>query len=124
MTTTRPITLLIGMVMFVLYSLFGLVTSIGMAGQPLAGDGPPAVVIYGGIALGILGLVAALGVWLGHKWGFVLAVIVLLLNILSAAPGIFFAPDSALRLLALFGVVAGIVILALLLLPGSRRVSV
>ena len=81
----------------------------------------PAVVIYGGIVLGIVGLVAAVGLWMLKKWGFCLTIIVSVLNILSAAPGVAFAPNAALQGVAAVGVLIPALIIVLVVLPTSRR---
>ena len=81
----------------------------------------PAVVFYGGIVLGIVGLVGAVGLWMLKKWGFWLTVVVSVLNLLSAAPGVVFAPSSALKALAAVGVVVPALIIVLVVLPSSRQ---
>lgn len=81
----------------------------------------PAVVIYGGFVLGILGLVAAAGLWLLKKWSIWLTIVVSVLGILSAAPGVAFAPNAALQFSAAAGVVVPVLIIVLVVLPGSRQ---
>src|SRR3990170_4120793 len=81
----------------------------------------PAVVIYGGIALGIVGLVSTVGLWMLEKWGLWLTIIVNVLGILSAAPGVAFGPNAALQAAALAGVVVSALIIVLVVLPSSRR---
>jgi len=81
----------------------------------------PAVVIYGGIVLGIVGLVAVAGLWLLRKWGLWLTIIVSVLNIVSAAPGIAFAPSGAAQFLAAIGVIVPALTIVLVVLPSSRR---
>ena len=117
MNTSRPTTLVIAIVLLVLYSLASFLPFPVPEGE----EGPPAVVIYGGYVLGILGLVAAFGLWQGKRWGLILALVVVVLGMLSAAPGIVFAPTAGLQIAATAGVVGGVIILVLLLLPSSRR---
>ena len=50
-----------------------------------------------------------------------LAVVVSTLNLLSAAPGILFAPDAALRVAATVGVLVSALIIVLVVVPASRR---
>jgi uncharacterized membrane protein (DUF2068 family) len=50
-----------------------------------------------GVVLGIAGLIAAAGLWMLKKWSIWLTIIVSALNLLSAAPGITFAPNAALQ---------------------------
>ena len=80
----------------------------------------PAVVIYGGIVLGVAGLVATVGLWMLKKWGFWLTIVVSVLNVLSAAPGVAFAPGT-LKAFAVVGVVVPAFIIVLVVLPTSRR---
>jgi uncharacterized membrane protein (DUF2068 family) len=88
---------------------------------PLPVEGVPAVVVYGALVLGVVGLVAAAGLWLLKRWGFWLAVAVSALNLLSAAPGIFAAPTAALRVAATTGVLVSALIIVLVVVPSSRR---
>jgi hypothetical protein len=81
----------------------------------------PAVVFYGGIVLGVAGLVAAAGLWMLKKWSFWLTIVVCVLNIQSAAPGVAFAPNAALQAAATVGVLVAALITVLVVLPASRR---
>ena len=81
----------------ILMALFGLANLIGPL---LPSEGVPAFVIYLGVVLGIAGLVAAAGLWMLKKWSIWLTIIVSALNLLSAAPGITFAPNAALQVAA------------------------
>ncbi len=57
--STRPLPVAVAAILMVLISLAGL------PGPLLPGsEEVPAVVIYGGIVLGILGIVAAVGLWM------------------------------------------------------------
>ncbi len=80
----------------------------------------PAVVLYGGMVLGAVGLVASVGLWMLKRWGFWVTIVVSALNVLSAAPGIAFAP-GALKLAAGAFVVVSAAIIVLVMLPVSRR---
>ena len=55
------------------------------------------------------------------KWGLWLTIIVNVLGILSAAPGVVAAPNAALQAAALAGVVVSALIIVLVVLPSSRR---
>jgi len=82
----------------------------------------PAVVIYGGMVLGIAGLVATVGLWMLKKsWGLWLTIIVNVLGALSAAPGVVAAPNAALQIAATVGVLISVLVIVLVLLPTSRR---
>ena len=58
------------------------------------------------------------------RWGGWLAVVVCALNLVSAAPGIPFAPNAALRVAAAATVVVSALIVVLVVLPASRRAFV
>jgi hypothetical protein len=102
--------------------LMALISLVGLPGPLLPGsEEVPTVVIYGGIVLGVAGLIVALGLWMLKKWGFWLTIVVSVLNLLSAAPGVVFASDAALKVFALVGVVVPALIIVLVVLPPSRR---
>jgi hypothetical protein len=84
-------------------------------------EGIPAVVVYGGVVLGIVGLVAAVGLWRLRRRGLWLTIVVSALNLLAAAPGLTEAPNAALQAAAAAGVVVSAVSVVLVLLPASRR---
>jgi hypothetical protein len=102
-------------VMLVLLKLLNLV--------PLAIEGMPAVCVYGALALGAAGLVGAAGLWMLRKWGIRLSIVVCALNLVSAAPGIPFAPDAALRVAALVTVLFSALIIVLVVLPARGELS-
>jgi uncharacterized membrane protein (DUF2068 family) len=71
--------------------------------------------------LGVVGLLAAGGLWALKRRGVWLAVVVSALNLVSAAPGIPFGPDAALRVAATATVLVSALIIVLVVLPASRR---
>ncbi len=83
-------------------------------------EAPPYFILILGIILGVVGMVAAYGCWKGMRWGIILTIIVNLLGGLSAAPGILFAPTSALFISATVGVVISVVIIVLCLWPDRK----
>ena len=78
-------------------------------------------VLFLGITLGILGLLAAGGLWRLRRWGLLLTVIVSLLNILLAAPWIAVESQATDKLLAGVTVVGFALVLFLVMRPNSRR---
>ena len=80
-------------------------------------DGVQAVIVV----LGVAGLIGAAGLWMLKRWSLWLAIIVSVLNILLAAPGLVFAPNPTLRTLAAVGVVGFALVILLAVLPGTRR---
>jgi uncharacterized membrane protein (DUF2068 family) len=113
--STRPLPVTVAAILMVLISLAGLPGPLVPGSEEV-----PALVIYGGIVLGIVGLLAAVGLWMLKNWGLWLTIVVSVLNILSAAPGVAFAP-GAVKIFALIGVVVPALIIALVVLPRSRR---
>ena len=102
--------------------LMALSSLLSLPGPLLPGsEGVPEVVLYSGIVLGIVGLVAAVGLWMLKRWSFWLTIVVSVLNILSAAPGVTFAPNAALQAAATIGVLVPALIIVLVVLPTSRR---
>ncbi len=109
----RPLPVTVAAILLALLSLLALL------GPFLPGsEGVPAFCI----ALGVVGLLAAAGVWmLKRRWGMWLAIVVCVVNLLSAAPAIPLAPNAALRVAATAVVVVSALIVALVVLPTSRR---
>src|SRR5215210_3349105 len=62
----------------------------------------PMFVIYLGIVLGIVGIVAAVGLWMLKTWGFWLTIVVCVINLLLNVAGL--AMELPAGLLALIGV--------------------
>src|SRR3982751_1471595 len=57
----------------------------------------PASVVYVGIVLGILGIVAAVGLWMLKNWSYWATIIVCVINILLNVLGVFMVPTAALQ---------------------------
>lgn len=116
MATKRTTVLIIALVLLLLLG-------IGHVLVPFVPDTDkiPPFVRYGDVALGILSLIAAIGLWNLQRWATVLATIIAALNILSAAPGIVAAPNATLRVVTAAYVVLSLVIIILLALRSARR---
>jgi uncharacterized membrane protein (DUF2068 family) len=112
---TRPQPVTVAAVLLALLSLASLLSPL------MPSEGVPAFVIYLGVVLGVVGLIAAAGLWMLKRWSLWLTIIVSVLNILSAAPGLAFAPTPTLRVLATIGVVGFALVVVLAVLPSSRR---
>jgi hypothetical protein len=112
---TRPSSVTLAVLLQVIISLANVVFTF------LPSEGVPAVVVYGGFVLGVLGFVGVVGLWLLKRWGVWLTILVSVLNIISSAPGMAFAPTPVFRFLAVVGVVVPAVVIVLVVLPVSRR---
>jgi hypothetical protein len=113
--SARPLPVTVAVVLLVILSLVNLLSPV------MPSEGVPAFVIYLGVVLGVLGLIGAGGLWILKRWALWLTIVVSVLNILSAAPGLAFAPTPTLRILATIGVVGFAVVILLAILPGPRR---
>ena len=118
MNTQRPLSVTIAAVLLALFSVLNLAFPL------FPTEGIPAFVVYSGVALGVIGLVAAAGLWMLRKWSIWLTIIVSMLNILAAAPGVAAAPSGALQGAATATVIVFALIGVLVLLPASRRAHV
>lgn len=112
MNTKRPVPLTIAIILLALFSLLSL-------SLPLFGH-PPPLITSGALILGILGLVAAVGLWRLKRWGMILAIIYSVLQILAGVVGIATAPD-VINVLTTVTIVMCVVILVLVVLPSARR---
>ncbi len=111
---TRPQTVTIAAILLALLSLANFLAPLMLPAE--AGS-----VVYLIIMLGVLGLVAAGGLWMLKRWALWLTIVVSVLNILAAAPGLVFATEFTGRALATIGVVGFALVILLAVLPGSRR---
>src|SRR5215213_3875853 len=116
---SRPLPVTVATNLFVLLSLsnFPFLWELSFPGV----EEPPAFIIYAGIVLGLVGLVIAVGLWLLKRWSFLATLIVAVLNVLLAAPGVVEAPLPEIRALVAVTVLVAILIIVLMLLPSSRR---
>ncbi|HMO58925.1 MAG TPA: hypothetical protein PKA05_01240 [Roseiflexaceae bacterium] len=121
----RPRTYTIAAILNGLISLIGIILLVPLltAGQSAIDQAqatPPFFIILLGGFTAVLGLASSYGVWKVQRWGVILTIILRALDVLSAAPGLLFAPDMTWRLMAVVGVVSGILVIALLLWPQPR----
>ena len=88
---------------------------------PGAAEVTPMFIIYLGIVLGIVGIVAAVGLWMLKTWGFWLTIVVCVINILFNVTGLAMElPAGLLALIALQSIGFALVIV-LVVLSTSRR---
>lgn len=109
-------------ILFTLQSLFNVVATMppllgGPEDQGFAAGIPQGVIILAAMS-GLAGLFAAYGAWRGQKWGVWLTLILCAVGILSALPGVLFAPNNFARASAIIGIAISLfVIVALLRRP-------
>jgi hypothetical protein len=112
---SRPLSVTVAAILLALFSLLNVLFPL------FPTEGIPAIVLYLAIVVGVAGLVSAAGLWMLRKWGLWLTIVVSVLNILSAAPGLTEAPNAALQVVAMVTVVGFALIIVLVVLPSSRR---
>jgi hypothetical protein len=112
---SRPQTVTVAAIVLAVFSLVNLISPL------LPSEGIPEFVIYLGVVVGLAGLAAAAGLWMLRKWSIWLTIVVSVVNFLSAAPGLAFAPNAALQVAATITVVGSAIIIVLVVLPVSRR---
>jgi uncharacterized membrane protein (DUF2068 family) len=88
---------------------------------PGAVEATPMFVIYSGIVLGIVGLVAAVGLWMLKRWSFWLTIVVCVVNILLNVFGLAMVPTVALQAAIAVQTVGFVLLLVLVVLPDTRR---
>jgi uncharacterized membrane protein (DUF2068 family) len=115
MNTQRPLPVNSAAIILALFSLASLPLPLLPGAEEV-----PTVVLYGGTVLSIVGLIAAVGLWMMKKWSLWLTIVVSVLNILSSAPGIVMALDAASKAIVVVGIVVPALIM-LVVLPTSRR---
>ncbi len=114
MNAKRPLPVAIAVVLLALFSLLNFVS-------PLLPTDYPTIVLFLGGALGVVGLLAAAGLWQMRRWGLLLTIIVSVLNILLAAPGIFAEPHATGKLLEGVTTVGFALVIVLVMRSNSRR---
>jgi hypothetical protein len=88
---------------------------------PEAMEQTPTFIIYSGIVLGLLGIVAAVGLWMLKTWGLWLTLVVCVLNILLALPAPAMVQSGGLLTLIAIQTIGFILVVVLIVLPASRR---
>jgi hypothetical protein len=105
----------------VVLSALLLIANVAAFALPTGGESVPAFVIISTVILSFAGIAAAIGLWLLRRWGFVLTLIVMALNVLTSIPGVPAGPTAAIKTFsALFSLVSAL-ILVLAVLPEAGR---
>ena len=120
MNTQFPPAMTVAFVLLALLSVVNMVPPSLMASPAEAAE-VPAFVAYLGVILGVVGLVAAYGLWALKRWGVWLTIILSAVSILLSVPGTLFAPTVAIQVYNIVSGVAFALVIVLVLLPASRR---
>jgi uncharacterized membrane protein (DUF2068 family) len=117
---SRSRNILTGAVFAALLSLANFITALillprGSADLASDGNQPPYAIVVLEVIVGAIGLVGAYGAFRSQRWGILLTLIVMAVNVLASVPGIAFAPTFLSQASsAIATVVSGIVIWLLL----------
>ena len=122
---SRPTALKIAAVLSFLRSASDLIQVLPLLAQGATavdqgGETPPYSILLVALIVGIVSIVAAFGTWKGQRWGIILTIFANVVNGLSAAPGMLFAPTPGLLIAASVTVVLGIAIIVLCLWPDRK----
>ena len=116
--SSRPLPVTVAAILLVLLSLFDFPWPYELLFP--GAEEPPAFVLYSGYVVGVVGFLAAVGLWMLSPWSYWTTIVVCALNFLLGAPGVVFAPGALKVFIAVTEVVA-ILIIVLVVLPDSRR---
>jgi uncharacterized membrane protein (DUF2068 family) len=106
----------------ILMALFSLMNFPGPWWYAVPGaEETPAFIIYSGIVLGIVGIVAAVGLWLLKTWSLWLTIVVCVVNILFNASGLVMALPGGLKAAIAVQTIGFILTFVLVVLPTARR---
>jgi uncharacterized membrane protein (DUF2068 family) len=116
----RPLTVTVAAILMALFSLMNFPGPWWYA-VPGAMEETPMFIIYSGIVLGIVGLVAAVGLWMLKTWGFWLTIVVCVANILLSLPAPFIVQSGGLLALIAVQTIGFVLTIVLVVLPSSRH---
>jgi uncharacterized membrane protein (DUF2068 family) len=117
---SRPLTVTVAAVLMALFSLMNFPGPWWYA-VPGAMEETPMIVLYVGIVLGIVGIVAAGGLWMLKKWGWWATIIVSVINILLNLLGLAMVQSGALQAAIAVQTIGFVLTLVLVVLPSARR---
>src|SRR5215213_5985647 len=115
----RPLPVIVAAILLALFSLMNFPGPWWYL-VPGAAEVTPMFVIYSGIVLGIVGIVAAVGLWMLKTWSFWLTIIVCVLNILFNASGLIMVLPGGLKALIALQTIGFVLTLVLVVLPSTR----
>src|SRR5918998_3444619 len=115
----RPLPVTVAAILLVLLSLFNFPWPYELL-LPGAEE-PPDALLFSGYVVGVVGLVAAIGLWMLKPWSYWTTIVVCALNFLLGAPGVVLAPGVALKALIAVLEVVAILIIVFVVLPDSRQ---
>ena len=117
----RPLPVIVAAILLALFSLMNFPGPWWYL-VPGVAEVTPTFVIYSGIVLGIVGLVAAVGLWMMKAWSLWLTIIVCVVNILLNVSGLVMELPGGLKALIAVQTIGFVLAIVLVVLPSSRRV--
>ena len=121
---SRPLPVTVAAILMALFSLMNFPGPWWYLVPGAVEEQPPDFVLYSGIVLGIVGIVAAVGLWLMKTWSFWATIIVSVLNILFNVVGLVVVSSVALWVAIVVQTIGFILAIVLIVLPDSRRALV
>ena len=122
MKTKCPTVLSIAIILLILASLLFWLTAF-LSPDPSRDPGSP-VVLYASVVLGVLGLVAAFGIFNLKRWGMWLAIGVSVFGALFGAGGIAYSSSPLTKSLGMVLVALYALVIVLVILPSTRAAYV
>jgi uncharacterized membrane protein (DUF2068 family) len=115
----RPLPVTVGAILMALFSLMNFP---GPWWYVIPGaEETPMFVIYVGVVLGIVGIVAAVGLWMMKNWSYWATIIVCVLNILLNVSGLVMVPTAALQAAIAVQTLGFVLAIVLVVLRSSRH---
>jgi hypothetical protein len=118
---SRPLPVTVAAILMALFSVLNNFPRPWWNAIPEAVEDTPMIVEYVSLVLGIVGLVAAVGLWMMARWGLWLNIVISVLNILLNLLGVFVVQSGALQAALAVGTVGFVITLVLGVLPDTRR---
>ena len=116
MNARRPANVTTASILLILLSLFNLSASF----QPDAIKPPQPIIIWA-LVTGIVGLIAVVGLWSSKRWGWLVTVILSVLNMLGPISGIFVAPTVGGKVISVGLIIGYGLVPVLVTLPTTRK---
>jgi hypothetical protein len=116
---SRPLPVAVAAILLALFSLMNFPGPWWYV-VPGAAEVTPMFVIYSGIVLGIVGIVAAVGLWMMKTWSFWLTIVVCVVNILLNVSGLVMVLPGGLKALIAVQTIGFVLGIVLVVLPSSR----
>jgi uncharacterized membrane protein (DUF2068 family) len=117
----RPMPVTVAAILMALFSVLNNFPGPWWNAIPEAVEDTPMIVEYVSLVLGIVGIVAAVGLWMMKNWGLWLTIVVSVLNILLNGLGVAMVLSGALQAALAVGAIGFVITLVLVVLPDTRR---